>query len=171
MSFSIPTPDYSANVTTTKYAWKTLHAYLNQQPPVQNTYYEIFNQSGGVILKTLKIQQDNTPTDAEDIDILITVDGRTIFYDHVINALNHGTLYTAFMTAAGLYVDETGSFDVTALPASPVRALWMADPTSGAIGFPLKGHEIKVEVRQTSAIEAGSRLRGWCVYDKLEAVT
>lgn len=135
---------------------KTELVTLDQNPPVLNTLHEVFNETGGVVLHSLNIVQTNTPTNAAEVDVLITVDGRTILFDSsVVNVLNDSTTYGFSMGIDNATTTtETDRADLNA----NLRPIYMIDGTAPERGFPLKGDSIKVEIRQTSAIDAGARI-------------
>ena len=155
----------------TKFAWKTHYAWLEQIPPVLDTYYEVFNATGGVVLHDMRARQENTGAAAEAIDVLITVDGREIFYDSIANLMDDSDEYTIFMRMNNfIYETETDAMDITKLPAGENRPLYWKANTPPYSGDPLKGHAIRLQVRQHSGVGAGAEIHFAAIYDVLEAV-
>lgn len=151
---------------TTKYAEKTEQVILDQNPPVLNTLHEVFSATGGVKLLTIRVRQDNTPTNVEEIDIVITKDGTAYTYDaSAIGGLNNATEYTVHINSMTVTI---AAFQPDIMAAN--NKVMSIDSTAPGLGTAIKGHDIMVQVRQTSAIAAGARIRCKCTYEVLEAV-
>jgi len=149
----------------TKTVWQKEIVTLDQNPPVLNTLHEVFDYSGGVRLITLIVRQDNTPTNSEEIDVVITLDGGTPFlYDgSAVNTMDNASnysVYTYFGTA--LTTTFTAAIDVNNATVYPLSL----EHSGGNIGDALEGESIKVEVRQTSAIAAGARIRVLAIVER-----
>jgi len=155
---------------TVKYAWTTYQVVDDRNPPTLNTLHEVFSATGGVRLVNIAVHQFNTPTDAEEIDIVITLDGTAYTYDgSAIGMLDHNKEYEVFMWASGVTAYPAYTVDVvdTSGALEPFFAMHVG---TGEGGKPIERHSIKVEVRQTSPIEAGARIRTKVTYEVLEAV-
>ena len=152
----------------TKFAVRTSIVTLDQNPPVFNTLHEVFHYIGGVKINHLLVIQTNTPTNNEEIDVLITIDGREILYDSsVVNVLNNNTTYAFTMTfQSAIYTTETALASMS-VDMQPIYLITAPAPFRG---FEMKGHDIMVQVRQTSAIAAGARIRVACLVERLVAV-
>ncbi len=121
-------------------------AVLDQAPPVQNTWYTILATTLDALLKRLTVRQDNTGATAEDLEVRITIDG-----DAMVATLNgrvSGTLY-----GIQLKTDDTELIDGN---------------TNVGIESDLEGQSVLVEMRQTSDVGAGGRLRAWLHYATFE---
>ena len=172
MSFVIPG---IAVADVPKFAWKTYHKQLDMNPPVINVLETVFEAIGGVKLLLVDIIHDNTAHSVEDIDILLTIDGVERLYDGSV---------TGALTAANGYAIHFGTVD----SALPGNVPWLLDITDiggtgygssifvelfnavETLGFPLSGHDIKLEIRQTTTVDAGQRIRVNVAYEVLEAV-
>lgn len=149
-----------------KFAWKTYSEYQDKNPPVQNTEYTVFDETGGVQLVSIALLESNTETNNKEIDCIITMDGITWTYDaSSIGMLIHNQVGSFFMvtgtTATGVSMIVDLIQNVT-LPHDFIRT------KEG--GKPLAGHAIKVVLKMTSAAGTAQRLKYHCVYKKLEAV-
>jgi hypothetical protein len=138
-------------------------------PPALNTLHTVFDYSGGVKLETLIVMQSNTPTNAEEIDVLITIDGRTILYDgSVINPMVDSSDYSVFI----LIVTATTLLEQDQIDISlNMKAPYNFNDNAPYRGDPLKGHSIMVQVRQTSAIAAGARIQVVAIVNRSVALT
>ena len=155
-----------------KYAWKTYQVIDDRNPPTLNTLHEVMSETGGVRLVFIEIIQTNTPTNAEEIDVVVTIDGTPYIYDgSVIGVMGNNTRYYVRIESGdpvGTPAYQLDIGDVTALG----YANFIIESYTGAgqASKSLERHSIKVEVRQTSAIAAGARIRTKCTYEVLEAV-
>ena len=151
-------------------AKKTKLAYFNINPPVINVYGEIFHEVGGVTLHSILVYQTNTGAAQEDIDVLITIDGRTILYNHT-DPMNSDASYSVFMKADNAAATETDAMDANVFNGTRIRGMWETNGNeSQLMGLPLYGHDIKVETRQVSAVGAGAQIFAWCIYEVEEAL-
>ena len=130
-----------------KYAWKKQYASLDQLIVVQNTWYPILATTEDCKLKLLTIRQDNTGAAAADIEVRIIIDGATL--TATLGARARGTLVPIKLKS-----DENN----------------LVDGTSN-VGFytDLEGQSVSADMRQTSAVGAGGRLRAYLHYATLEA--
>ena len=132
-----------------KYAWKKQYASIDQAPPTVNIWYPILDTTEDVKFIMLCIRHDNTGVTAEDIEVRCTVD------DHIMvasaTALASGTLYFIKI-----------NYDADSLVCGTAIYL-MAYYES------LEAQSGKVEIRQTSDVGAGARLRAYLHYATLEA--
>jgi len=165
MTFAIPPRDYTANVA--KYAWKSYELNWNKAAGwVQNTLYEIFNLTGGIEFACLVGYQTNTDVNAEEIDLVLTIDGRVYTYDASVIGdwtVNEDQMifltYTAYNVVPQLWVDAAGQ-------GQPLRTY----STAWAMNGELKGHDMKLEIRDTAAPSANLDVDIRGEYRKLEAV-
>ena len=155
-----------ALVAQVKYAWKFYDVKQDQNPPVQNTVYDLLVGTGGIQVLFLVFAQENTETDNKDIDVIITVDGETTLYDASAeggqaNAVNYGyVLDNNTVTLDGIiYPLNLGAVD----PNFTLRAV--AD-----VCIPLEGTDVTIQYRMTSAAGTAQRLRAKIWYLALEAV-
>lgn len=138
-------------------------------PPVINVLNEVFNETGGVRVLDIRVQQDNTGVSAEEIDILITVDGEEMLYDSsVINPLNSGSVYVPYFgTGNATLTQFTDNMDASTASHALIDNIIATAPYRG---FPICGNNVKLEVRQTSAIPAGQRIRVNAVIELMRLV-
>lgn len=159
-----------------KYAWRTYHVQLDMNPPVINVLETVFAATGGVRLLLVDILHSNTANSAEDIDVLLTIDGIERLYDS--SAVGQ-------LTANNNYGIHFGTYDA-ALPGNPPWTLDLTDVggtaygssiflnifnTQETLGFPLSAHTIMLQIRQTTVVDAGQRIRVNVTYEVLEEVT
>lgn len=153
----------------TRYAFRTYQVVDDRNPPTFNTLHEVFAAVGGVKLLEVDVIQTNTPTNMEEIDVVITLDGTPYIYDaSVIGGLLNNTLYNPIMHQDGI---GTVAYEIDMLAYvagnESTKILSQYGVQSDA---PLEGHSITLEVRQTSAIAAGARIRTKATYKVLEIV-
>lgn len=133
-----------------KFAWKfNAQAETDQQPPVQNTWYTILDTTEDVRLAFFLVLQDNTETDAKNVDARITVDGVT---------LTGTPLSLADNTWEFIYHARTS--EVLLSSTASLMVLYYES---------LFGHSVKTEVRLTSAPGTNQRLLARCTFETLEA--
>ena len=124
-------------------------------PPLLNTLHEVFHETRGCKLLSFIIQQDNTPTDSEEIDVVLTRDGTVTTYDSsVVDLLADATAH-AFYLGSGLAILTAEEAGVNVALFPPI----LQNSTAPYRGDIIEGVDMKVEVRQTSPIEAGARIR------------
>jgi hypothetical protein len=156
MSFSHP---------PVKFAWKTKAEYQFKNPPVKDTEYTVFDETGGVKLISLCLIETNTETDAKDIDCIITLDGTDYTYDaSVIGGLAHNQRGSFF-----LYATEGGAGPIVldlVLGVTQPHDFIMTEEG----GKPLEAHTMKVVLKMTSNAGTAQTLKYMCVYAVLEAV-
>jgi len=166
MSFAIPG---IAVTDVPNYVWETHMVLTDENPPIINTLHEVFEITTGCRLRKIVVYQSNTPVDAEEIDVVITLDGTPYTYDSsVIGLMAADTDFLVYMHA------ESALVSPYVIDISAVAALGYEIPVLGANNAADQGltqsfierESIKVEVRQTSPIEAGARIRVLAVYDE-----
>lgn len=156
----------SVVVPSRRYAWKSKIADVDLNPPTFNTAHEVVEITGGAKLYLVAVIQTNTPTNDADVDVIITLDGAAYTYDSsAAGALpNNQTNYyfgnQTAVTVTDFYVDQNANAYPTVL----------LNTTAPFRGLPLVGSIIKVEVKQTSALDAAARIRAKVYYEQLEAV-
>lgn len=164
MSFSIPALTTVQVAASSKFNYKTYAIRDNLTPPTFNTLHEIMNETGGVRLVSLSLYQHNDETNAKEVDIVITKDGVLWEYDSsAIDPLDDNLHYTAFVVPTA---------------ADPVRQLGITTSETPLLqgnsgdqgGKALEGHDIKVELRQTSALGTNQTIVYKLSYELLEAV-
>ena len=124
---------------------------VDEAPPVQNTWYEVFHAED-VRLLYCAIRQDNTEEDAKDVEIRWTLDDN-VYFDTV--PLAHGTWEFT-------YRDQNPSSGGT-LGLTTTATMYNA-----ARNIDKRGLDFKVEVRMTSVPGTAQRLRCYCVRETLE---
>lgn len=155
----------------TKYAYRTYQVLGDENPPTLNTLHEVFEATGGVELESVYVVQTNTPTNMEEIDIVITKDGTAYTYDaSVVGQLTHNQEYAVIIYGLGAVAYPVYIPDITVLDSKVISQNLQAGPPVTSEGGSFSGHTIKVEIRQTSAIAAGARVRTKCTYHVLEVV-
>lgn len=158
-------------VNPSKSAWKTHQVIDDRNPPTLNTLHEVFSAKGGVKLLNIAVIQTNTPTNMEEIDIVITLDGTPYTYDaSAIGGLLNNTEYSVIIWATGVTAYPAYTVDITTLRSKVLVIDAQAGPPPTGQGKPIERHAIKVEVRQTSAIAAAARIRTKVTYAVLEAL-
>lgn len=131
-----------------KYAWKKQPiTTLNQDPPVQNTWYDVLGitSDGKIILNAIK--QVNDETDDKTVEVRWIIDGETYDADETIP---NNTWYYPYLqpTRDSLLVTTT-----------MVLAAYYA---------PLEGQSIRVRMRMTSAPGTNQELDGRVHYETWE---
>lgn len=124
---------------------------LDQAGPVQNTYYPILDIDE--LARVYRIGVNIEDAD-EDLQVRITVDGQVIDGDQI--TATHSTKYHCY-----LYANAIGKVIKNTINTSVAYSSYMA--------FLLEGHEIKVEVRKTTANGAG-KLTGIVAYGVLKGL-
>ena len=66
-------------------------AKLNQDPPVQNTWYTVFDGTGGIRIRQVTARQINDEAAAKDIEFRMTIDGVSV--DATVTAQLEGSWY------------------------------------------------------------------------------
>jgi len=181
VSFSIPaiqTTDLTAAAIATQVwatketisAW-TLHDIETDlhAPPTQNVYHEVFDLETGQILHWIAIKQENGEVAAKNVDIKLTIDGEV--YEKIGNALDHAEFYYVYFNTVG--DDLTAGIVVAITNASPLTSFGIAIEDSDGIKTPrasLPMIEVKLEVRQTSALGTNQTLNTYYRRSSLEAV-
>jgi len=127
-------------------------AYINEAPPVQNTWYEVFHEYDVRLLYCVVMATDELAAGA-DIEVKWTIDGNEYF--------------TAFTGDSDedyfIYRDYLGSLVGTA------GLLNNSNRFNGSYYVDKRGQDFKVEVRVTSDVLETDILEAWCVYETLEA--
>ena len=119
----------------------------------------------------MEVLQSNTPTDSEQIDIVIEQDGNTWIYDasSIGNLLNNNKYGVKALPHN--VNDPVYGLDLQNINASGAIPLIIADgQTPGFELAALEGVDVNVQVRQTSPIEAGARIRAKVTYQLLEVI-
>ena len=152
-----------------KFAWQFRQASVDLNPPTLNTLHEVFSETGGVRLYNIQVIQTNTPTNAEDVDIQIVIDGTTYLYDaSAVVPLNNNDEYNAHFFAHDMATyPDAYDFDLET-NITPMLSLDNTNVPFSGKGTP--GHAISFHVRQTSAIAAGARIRAKASYELLVRV-
>jgi len=124
---------------------------VSEAPPVQNTWYEVFNAQD-VRLIWCVITQSNGETVVKDIEVRWTIDGNVYF---ISTSLDNNTANWIFRTRA----PSTGG----------TAGLGATDSTVNASSFVDKrGLSFKVDVRITSVPGTNQTLLCECVRETLE---
>lgn len=124
---------------------------VDETPPVQNTWYEVFDAED-VRLLWCVIRQDNDETAAKDIEVRWTIDGN-VYLEQV--GLNDATSMWVWRD----HDPSVGGTGGLSSSTSIFNAAYYTDK---------RGLDFKVEVRITSVPGTNQRLRCWCVRETLE---
>jgi len=124
---------------------------VNEVPPVQNTWYEVFDAED-VRLLWCHIFQTNDENAAKDIEVRWTIDGNVYF---VAVALDDNTVNFIFRNRS------PSSVGVAGLTAT-------ATESNAALNVDKRGLSFKVEIRMTSLPGTNQLLRCYCVRETLE---
>jgi len=156
-------------VNPARQVWQTFDVQKDFNPPILNTLHEVINISGGCRLVAITVIQSNTPTGAEEIDVLITKDGTPILYDgSAIAMMNHNNSYGIIIYSQDATQAAYATINALDIGAVGYTEMLCANYMgAGHDGKPLEGETILVQVRQTSAIAAGARIRVFCRYERL----
>ena len=126
-------------------------AVVDERPPVQNTWYEVFHDQDVRIL-WCRIYQKNDEAAAKDVEITWTIDGNVYFVSTSLDDNTWEYVYRSVIPSgggtAGLTIDTT------------LR--------NAAYSIDKRGLDFKVEVRMTSVPGTNQRLECMCVYETLE---
>ena len=124
---------------------------VDESPPVQNTWYEVFHAED-VRLIWCRIVQNNGEAAAKDIEVRWTIDGNEYL----------GTIAAADGAGHHVYKD--------ALPSTGGTSGLTIGSALNIAGLRTdkRGLDFKVEVRITSVPGTNQRLRCWCVRETLE---
>jgi len=159
-------------IPTLKKISKTTVFRHDQNPPVLNTLHEVFHVTGGCKLQCITVRQTNTPINAEEIDIVVTIDGTVYTYDaSVVGNLANNVEYAIVLYAFGIgTITDLDIQDIAALGYQHKILHKFTGLDQGFDDEQFCGDDIKVEIRQTSAIAAGARVRTFVVYETEELV-
>lgn len=124
---------------------------LNAAPPVQNTWYEIFDAED-VRLIWCVVWQTNDETAAKDVEVRWTIDGNVYFTSDSLANNTNEFYYRAWAASAVGTAGLTGT-------TTQHNAGWDVDK---------RGQSFKVEVRMTSVPGTNQTLRVRCVRETLE---
>lgn len=156
-------------VNPVRQIWKTYQILGDINPPTLNTLHSIVSSTTGMRVIAIELVQTNTPTNAEEIDVVIEADGNTWIYDaSVIGVINNNNKYgvKALPHNIGEAVYNLDLQDINASGAAP---LLISDGQTPGFGLKeIEGQDVDVQVRQTSAIAAGARIRAKVTYQLLE---
>jgi len=124
-------------------------ATLDQDPPVQNTWYTILDTTKNVRVISIACRQIHTEAGAITTECRIIIDGRTLTASQ---AMNDSTWYYNYMklNAEGMNMSTT---------SQPICAV------------PIEGHSVKIEMRITDAPGTAQQLDGSVIYEVLEVTT
>ena len=125
--------------------------YITQVPPVQNTWYEVFDAED-VRLLLCRVKQTNTDAANKDVEVRWTINGNSYLV-----SLNVPTGET-WSVWKNHYLD----------PAGLAGAEMTASPLNACIYVDKRGHDFKVEVRMTSPPGTAQTMGCWCVRETLE---
>lgn len=155
-------------VNPTRQIWVTKQQKSDFNPPVLNTLHEVIHELAGCRIVCIEVRQTNTPTNAEEIDILITQDGNSWLYDaSVVGVLTNNVKYG--VKCMPYNVDEPAyNLDVHDYTASTIPFI-VSDNNEGK-SSELEGVNVLVQVRQTSAIAAAARIMVKITYKVLETI-
>jgi hypothetical protein len=154
-----------ANVGS-KYVWvhKPIQFTDIQLPVVQNTWYPILSESGGVRGLYLTVVQQNNEAEAKNIEFEITVDGE--IHSTTINAQN------LHYHSVALGIDD--DYNLMSCVHDSFPGYMMMGRTYYGNGIiltvPLECRSLAVRIRMISAVGTNQALQGRCAYDKLESV-
>lgn len=129
-----------------KHYWRKwlANALLDQQPPVQNTWYTILNTTEDAEIYYVIVRQNNGDVAAKDLEIRVTADG-VVRTSAFAGCGNDAFKYVYTISWAGDFTVD--------------------DFHKNFGGYSsIKAQSIKIEVRITSALGANQRLRGIVVY-------
>ena len=126
-------------------------AEVNEAPPVQNTWYEVFHDQD-VRLLLCRVRQSNTEVAAKDVEVRWTIDGNVYL---VSASLDDTSTYWVFREET----PSTGGTAGLATDSSRKNATYYVDK---------RGLDFKVEVRMTSVPGTNQTLLCQCVYETLE---
>ena len=144
---------YGGHVAQVKYHYQDHDTdVVNQAPPVQNTWYTVFDASD-VRLLWCVIQQTNDETAAKDLEVRWTIDGNVYLVALSLDALTEAYIFRSH---------EPSTAGTDGLTDS-------ADPRNGTFYCDKRGKAFKVEVRITSVVGTNQTLTCWCVRETLEA--
>ena len=124
---------------------------VDEEPPVQNTWYEVFH-AYDVRLLYCMVTQKNDEVAAKDIEVRWTIDGNVY-----LRSLSHD--------------DDTSNywFRDTSPSTGGTLGLYASTTSLNASRYTDKrGHDFKVEVRMTSVPGTNQSLRCYCVRETLE---
>lgn len=124
---------------------------VNEAPPVQNTWYEVFHAQD-VRLIWCMVQQDNDEVAAKDIQVRWTIDG-TVYFRPL--SILSGTVFTVFRNWNG----STGGTDGLEAEQGRKNAGYYVDK---------RGLDFKVEIRMTAVPGTNQVLICRCVRETLE---
>lgn len=135
----------------------------SQAPPVLNTWYTALDKKHGVRIRRLTAFQENTETDAKDIELRVTIDG--VEHTKALSAASGTANYFSFNEDGDLTLDtERGTCGFANTNAGGGTTLY------GPMGF-LEAHSIKVEYRLTAAAGTAQTLTCRLEYDLLRGVS
>lgn len=140
------------SVTRTIYP-KSLHKYqaiadLDQDPPVQNTWYTVLDETGGLRIKVMPVRQTNNEAAAKSIDVRMTIDGVSI--DATVTSQGNGTWY------------------YWSLGPGTERVIGAAAITMFHSILAIHCHDALIEIRMTSAPGTNQKLDGRVHYETLD---
>ena len=119
---------------------------LDQDPPVQNTWYTVFDGTGGLRLRFLSSRQRNDEAAAKDVEFRMTIDGVSV--DSIANSHDNLVWYY-WNLEPGIERVTTGVFMFHHYVA-------------------VECHDALIEMRMTSAPGTDQRLDGRLHYETLE---
>lgn len=152
---------------TTKFAYKFYEVLQDLNPPVINVINDLLVGVGGVEVIFMSVQQNNDEVANKEIDVIITKDGEVTLYDASAEGGQNNAGFYSYVL--GIMSSPTVSGYITMLNlgvADPNFMLWIVDGASK----PLKGKDITIQTRMTSAAGTNQRLYSKIWYLLKEAV-
>ena len=122
-----------------------------ETPPVQNTWYEVFDAEDVRLLWCVMFQ-NNTEVAAKEIEVRWTIDGTVYFLSRSLAADTNEWIYRNRL-------GSTGGIAGLNYSAAEVNAAFNTDK---------RGHSFKVEIRMTDAPGTAQVLSCLCVRETLE---
>lgn len=124
---------------------------VDEEPPVQNTWYEVFDAED-VRLLLVNIRQDNDETDAKTVEMRWTIDGNVYLGTRPLPDTTREYAYRSYQPST------LGTLGIT-ISGTALNAMRNLDK---------RGHAFKVEVRITDVPGTNQRLRCWAIRETLE---
>ena len=124
---------------------------VDETPPVQNTWYEVFHAQD-VRLLWCCVNQNNDELAAKDVEVRWTIDGNVYLTSDALDDLTNYFYYRYIFPSLG----GTQGLKTQTPEINVARYL------------DKRGLDFKVEVRMTSVPGTNQRLRCWCVRETLE---
>ena len=126
-----------------------LIADLDQDPPVQNTWYTMFDGTGGIRIRMMTVKQINDEAAAKTIELRMTIDGTALVETPQVQSNDSWYYWTVRAWTDRVYGDDT--------------APWLAQYYKA-----VECHDVLIEVRMTSAPGTNQKLDGRVHYETFE---